>query len=86
MLAMGYYGTVKDGKVVLEAGASLADGVRVRVEPVEATNGTGNHQKAVDPADDLARFAVRTGITDLASQHDHYCNGAPRLAGDSAKE
>ncbi len=66
---MTYIGTVRDGKIELEAGKRLPDGTVVRVEPVDVDR---------DPADDLADEAVSTGITDLASQHDHYIYGVPK--------
>jgi hypothetical protein len=31
-----------------------------------------------DPAFDLASLAVNTGISDLASNHDHYLYGTPK--------
>ena len=65
---MTYRGTVKDGRVVLEEGATLADGTPVRVEPVSP---------APDPADNLADEAVATGLSDLAAQHDRYIYGIP---------
>jgi hypothetical protein len=68
---MTYRGTVKHGKVELEAGVSLPDGTSVRVEPVEPS----------DPADGLGDEAVSTGLPDLASQHDHYAYGTPKREG-----
>jgi hypothetical protein len=76
---MVYFGTVQNGKIIPEPGAQLAEGSTVRIEPVTAD---GNDAAAgADPADDLSRFAVPTGIRDLASQHDHYCSGAPKRKG-----
>ncbi len=60
-------GTVKNGKVELEPGSPLPEGVVVRVEPIELRT---------DPADGLGDEAARGGITDLASQHDHYLRSA----------
>lgn len=77
---MGYFGKVQNGKVVPEPGARLTEGATVRIEPVDAPNGAPL-PAATDPADDLGRFAVRTGIPDLATQHDHYCGGAPKQEG-----
>jgi hypothetical protein len=74
---MVYLGTVKDGKVIPEPGARLVEGSTVRIEPVETTAQAPAATGGDDPADDLARFAVRTGIKDLAENHDHYCSGAP---------
>ncbi len=78
---MVYFGKVQNGKIVPEPGAHLAEGATVRIEPVDAPNGVPTSSTATDPADDLGRFAVRTGIPDLATQHDHYCGGAPKQEG-----
>lgn len=66
-----YKGTVKNGRVELEAGANLPDGTDVNVEPIDDSE---------DPADRLADEAVSTGLTDLAEQHDHYAHGTPKRA------
>jgi hypothetical protein len=63
---MVYQGTVRNGKIELANGNSLPDGTIVRVEPLENSD---------DPADGLGDEAASTGITDLASQHDHYIYG-----------
>lgn len=73
---MVWFGKVQNGKIVPEAGARLTEGEIVRIEqiahpPPATTAGS-------DPADDLERFAVNTGIRDLATQHDHYSSGAPK--------
>jgi hypothetical protein len=73
---MIYFGKVENGKVILERCASLPEGARVRIELVNAADLP--QPTAPDPADGLERFAVHTGIADLASQHDHYCSGAPK--------
>jgi hypothetical protein len=76
---MVWFGRVQNGKVVPEPGSRLPEGELVRIEPVlgPLPADTGS----ADPADDLGKFAVRTGITDLASQHDHYASGAPKRTG-----
>jgi len=66
---MTYLGTVQGGRIVLEDGTRLPDGTVVRVEPIDA---------GTDPADGLGDEAVSSGITDLASQHDHYIYGTPK--------
>ena len=63
---MVYQGTVRNGKIELENGNALPDGTVVRVEPLDNKG---------DPADGLGDEAASTGITDLASQHDHYIYG-----------
>ena len=74
---MVYFGKVHNGKIVLEPGAHLAEGATVRVEPVNGGPQAAAPPGAADPADHLDRFAVHTGIRDLATQHDRYCSGAP---------
>lgn len=73
---MVWFGKVQNGKVVPEAGARLTEGEIVRIERIEPPAGAA--PSGADPADDLERFAVNTGIRDLASQRDHYCSGAPK--------
>ncbi len=65
-------GTVRNGKVELDPGAQLPEGAAVRVEPLDSHS---------DPADGLADEAVSTGLTDLASEHDHYIYGTPKREG-----
>ncbi len=62
-------GTVRNGRVELEPGYELPEGIRVRIEPVAAD---------ADPADDLSSEAVSTGLPDLATEHDHYIYSVPR--------
>lgn len=66
---MVYKGRVRQGRIELEGGTVLPDGVRVLVEAVE---------ESADPADGLGEEAVVTDLTDLASQHDHYAYGTPK--------
>jgi len=63
---MVYQGTVRNGKIELENGSTLPDGTLVRVEPLEGND---------DPADGLGDEAASSGLSDLASQHDHYIYG-----------
>lgn len=67
---MVYFGRVKNGKVELDPSVRLPEGATVKVDLVRADE--------PDPADDLSSFAVDTGITDLAAQHDHYLYGTPK--------
>ncbi len=73
---MVWFGKVQNGKIIPEAGARLSEGDVVRIERVDKPPQV--ESDAPDPADDLTRFAVHTGIRDLASQHDHYCSGTPK--------
>lgn len=71
---MEYRGKVKDGVVVLEQGAALAEGTEVRVAPLapETTSPT-----VWDKLRLLAGSAK--GLPkDAASQHDHYLYGTPK--------
>jgi len=72
---MEYRGRVKGGVVVLEAGASLPEGLEVRVAPV--------------PADEQDRRTIWEKLRalagsapdlppDAAPNHDHYLYGTPK--------
>ena len=71
---MSYIGTVENGVVVLPPQARLAEGTKVRVEPV------GSDEVVPTLEDLLAPVAGKaTGLpTDMAEQHDHYLHGTPR--------
>ena len=69
---MTYRGTVKNGVVVLEGDATLADGTVVRVELVEDR-----------PLMDLVRLTEHLPAdadwpSDGAAEHDHYLYGTPK--------
>jgi hypothetical protein len=68
---MTYRGTFKNGVVVLDEPAPLADGttVKVEVEPDEPT--LYERLKEV--------IGTATGLpSDLAENHDHYLHGTPK--------
>lgn len=68
---MEYRGTVKNGVVVLEDGAVPADGIAVRVVPVEEPPTWG------EVFGDVTGKAV--GLpADIARNHDHYLHGQPK--------
>lgn len=48
---------------------SMEEGKRVVTEADEVEN---------DPAFNLSSLAVKTGISDLAAEHDHYLYGTPK--------
>lgn len=81
---MSYKGTVKNGVVVLEPGAKLADGTVVRVEaapkPVEAEPPRRIPKDHLDPVWRMGELAVPTGIPDLATNADHYLYGHPKVS------
>jgi len=69
-----YIGTVIDGMVVLENGALLPEGRRVRVTVLETES----------PAETLGQRLLKFAGTakdlpsDLAENHDHYLHGLPK--------
>jgi hypothetical protein len=65
---MSYKGTVKNGVVVLEPGAKLPEGTRVRVEPESHPVSDAD----LDPVFRMGELAVDTGVTDLGVNLDHY--------------
>ncbi len=73
---MSYKGTVKNGVVVLEPGANLPEGTRVRVEP---DAGVTAQDADLDPAFKIGELAVDCGIPDLSVNLDHYLYGHPRV-------
>ena len=74
---MTFRGTIVNGRVVLEAGAAIPEGTTVDVQPVRSRGRSSKKPKGADLLA-LTRFAVRTGIRDLASEHDHYLHGTPK--------
>ena len=73
---MSYNGTVKNGVVVLEPGAQLPEGEKVRVE-AEALPAAKDAQ--LDPIYRMGELAVDCGIPDLAVNLDHYLYGHPKV-------
>jgi hypothetical protein len=74
---MTFRGRVAGGAIVLEPPVDLPEGTVVRVE-VETT------AAAVVEGDELSRMAElggETGVSDLATNIDHYLYGCPK-AGD----
>ncbi|MBW8878430.1 MAG: hypothetical protein JF614_26015 [Acidobacteria bacterium] len=75
---MTYRGRVKDGTIVLEPGIELPEGssVRIELESAEARMEEG----ASDPLFHITDLAVETGISDLATNIDHYLYGHPKAS------
>lgn len=76
-IEMVYHGEVRGGVVVLAAGASIPEGTQVTVAPLVSDD-------IVPPATEpdlrrLGELAVETGITDLATNIDHYLYGHPKV-------
>ena len=67
-------GRVENGVVVLEEGVHLAEGTRVRVEAEPGKTS----ERAADKLFLMHELAVDTGISDLASNLDHYLYGHPK--------
>lgn len=70
---MSYLGEVKNGVIVLEEEASLAEGTKVRVEPLETAD-------RPTLAERLKGFigSLQGLPTDMARNHDHYLHGQPK--------
>lgn len=68
---MVYRGRVEQGNIVLEPGTELPEGAVVRVELVAPAD---------NPLLRMTELAVDTGITDLATNIDHYLYGHPRAS------
>jgi hypothetical protein len=72
---MTYRGTVKDGVIVLEPGAKLAEGTEVRVDPVEEVDDDVKSLREM-----LLKYSgiIKGGPRDFARNHDHYLHGTPK--------
>jgi hypothetical protein len=70
---MSYLGQVRNGIIVLEEEATLAEGTKVRVEPVEAPALPTLAERLKDC------IGIVEGLpSDLARNHDHYLHGQPK--------
>lgn len=69
---MSYTGTIENGVVKLPPEANLADGTRVRIEPVEE-----DRRSLVEKLRAIAQ-AMPDMPADWAEQHDHYIHGTPK--------
>ena len=81
---MVYQGTIHNGVVVFENGIQLPEGTAVRVELIKEER----PQEKQLPTNDVAivfrmtDYAIDTGISDLATNVDHYLYGHPKVADD----
>lgn len=81
---MTYFGTVQNGLVMLQNGASLPDGTIVTVVPVPGTNqeAAGSDTRTIwQKLADLGRQVESEPCdlpSDLAANHDHYLHGLPK--------
>ena len=67
---------MKNGEIVLDPGVRLPDEAEVRIE-LETTERPAS-QRDQDPLFQMADLAVETGISDLATNIDHYLYGHPK--------
>lgn len=70
---MEFEGVVQNGVIVPDDVEALAEGTRVRIEPVSAAKQSTFGELFGDLAVDCPDLP-----TDLASQHDHYRLGKPK--------
>lgn len=76
-LRMSYIGTIENGVVVLPPQAHLAEGTKVRVEPVDNDEGVPTLEEILAPVAGKAAGLPQ----DMAENHDHYLHGTPRKPG-----
>jgi hypothetical protein len=70
---MSYVGHVKNGVIVLEDEASLAEGTKVRVEPIEDADTPTLAERLKNC------IGIIEGLpSDMARNHDHYLHGQPK--------
>ncbi len=77
---MTYRGTVRNGVVVFDEGASPPDGTVVEFQLPESDASRSGGNGARRRIFDINRYAGHTGISDLAAQHDHYLYGHPKVS------
>lgn len=80
---MVYRGHVKNGVVVLDDPASLADGVEVTIHPARPTSKRRKpkaKRKTTTLGQRLMKYAGKAkGLpADFARNHDHYLHGVPK--------
>jgi hypothetical protein len=77
---MTYRGTVKQGVVVLEPGATFPEGTTVTVSAVDGDSVTPPAPQPNTLGRRLMKYAgaVKGLPSDMARNHDHYIHGTPR--------
>jgi hypothetical protein len=78
---MSVFGTVKNGLIVLDDGASLPEGTRVQIESSTLPSTPEELQAAEQPTFlHMLKFAgcMPELPADFAAQHDHYIHGTPK--------
>lgn len=79
---MTYSGTVRNGVVVLDGEARLPEGTNVEVCPTPSKGEPPLPNEEDFDLSDMAKYAVDTGIPDLATNLDHYLYGHPKEVDD----
>jgi len=75
---MSLEGRIHEGTVVFDRPVPLAEGTRVRVEPVaETTAAPGDGPSLLESLGTVVG-AIDDLPADLAAQHDHYLYGTPK--------
>ena len=74
---MTYQGKVKDGAIILDPGVQLPEGTLVRIELLPGEGGEAD--PVADPLLEMTSLAAETGISDLATNVDHYLYGHPKV-------
>jgi hypothetical protein len=77
---MTYRGHIKDGVVVFDSPIPLPEGAEVMISVVETSMDIDG--QPIDPAFLIGDLAVDMGISDLASNIDHYLYGHPKVNDD----
>jgi hypothetical protein len=73
---LAYRGKVRNGAIVLDPGVELPEGTQVRIE-LDLSEVVDRRPES-DPLFRMTDLAVETGISDLATNADHYLYGHPR--------
>ncbi len=76
---MTYHGEVKDGVIVLAGGVQLPDGTPVEVFTLPKPGSESIDDDKLDPIFRMDELATDTGISDLATNIDHYLYGHPKM-------
>jgi len=79
---MTYIGTIQGGVIVLDGGAALPEGTRVRVELAPGETESPDQTQVQTLGQRLLKFAGTVpGLPpDFAEHHDHYVHGTPRFS------
>jgi hypothetical protein len=84
---MTYLGHYQNGVIVLDNGATIPEGARVRVELVDRPSALARQPVKETPGGGRTTIASRLARVlgkghglppDLAENHDHYIHGAPK--------